>query len=193
MNNKIAKKITFSAVMIALSTVLSLIKLFDLPLGGSITPLSMLPVCLISIVFGIKFAIIPCMLYGVIQMMIGGIFGWGLTPEILIASIALDYVVAFGVLCFAGIFRKKGFIGNIVGIFFASALRFISHFVSGFILWTNMDQFTLFGNTFANKPVLYSLCYNGLYMLPEAVLTCIGAIIIFKIPVFDKLLKDNSI
>lgn len=190
MKNNTAKKITFSAIMIAMSTILSLITIFKLPLGGAITPFSMLPVCLISIVFGVKFAVVPCILYGVIQMMTGGVFGWGLSPIILIASICLDYLIAFGVLSLSGVFRKKGYKGAVSGIFFACVLRFICHFISGFVLWSNMEQFTMFGNTFVSKPVLYSLCYNGLYMLPETVLTCIGAIIILKIPAFKKNIRQ---
>ena len=193
MKNNTAKKITFSAIMIALSTVLSLITVFKLPLGGAITPFSMLPICLISIVFGVRFAVIPCVLYGAIQMMLGGVFGWGLSPVILIASIVLDYLFAFGILSLSGIFRKKGYFGAVLGILVACTMRFICHFVSGFVLWSNMEQFTMFGNTFVSRPVLYSLCYNGLFMLPETVLTCIGAAIIFKIPSFARLIKDNSL
>ena len=37
------KKLTMSAVMVALSAALSLVKIFEMPLGGSVTLLSMVP------------------------------------------------------------------------------------------------------------------------------------------------------
>ena len=169
------RKLTVSAVLIALSTVLSLVKVFEMPLGGSITLFSMLPVCLIGILYGTKYAVLPCVLYGAIQMFIGNPFGWGLTPTVLIGSIFLDYLFAFGVLCTSGIMRDKGKYGLVCGVAIASVLRFISHFIAGFILWTNFEQFNLFGQAFVGKPILYSACYNGFYMLPELIITVIGA------------------
>lgn len=180
------KMLTVSAIMVALSTVLSFLKVYDLPLGGSITVLSMLPVCMIGLLFGIKAAVLPCLLYGAIQMMIGGVFGWGLTPAVLIGAIVFDYLLAFGVLCFSGSFRKKGFVGIIFGIGLACVLRFACHMVSGCIFFRSFDVFS--------NPYIYSLVYNGSYMLPELILTVIGAVVIFKtlfkIPFFKNLIKD---
>lgn len=179
-NQSTLKKLTVCAVLVALSTALSFVKVFEMPLGGSITLFSMLPVCLIGILFGTKYAVLPCILYGAIQMFIGNPFGWGLTPVVLIGSIFLDYLIAFGVLCTSGIMKNKGEYGFVGGVVIASVLRFISHFVSGFILWTNFEQFKLFGQAFVGKPVLYSLCYNGFYMLPELIITVLGAIALEK-------------
>ena len=173
-------KIVITAVLLALSTELSTIKVFEMPLGGSITLLSMLPVCLISIMYGTAWAAAPCIIYGAIQMFLGNPFSWGLTPKILIGCIFFDYIIAFGVLCFAGILRKKGFWGIVAGITFACTLRFVSHLFSGVVFFVNLEQFELFGTTFVNHPFLYSLCYNGLYMLPELILTVIGATVLFK-------------
>ena len=176
----VLRKLTISAVLVALSTALSLVKVFEMPLGGSITLFSMLPVCLIGILYGTRYAVIPCLLYGLIQMLIGNPFGWGLTPAVLIGSIFLDYLLAFGVLCTSGIMRNKGKYGLLFGVAIASALRFILHFISGIILWTNFEQFNLFGQAFVGKPILYSACYNGFYMLPELIITVIGAFFLEK-------------
>lgn len=173
-------KICTAAVLVALSTVLSLVKVVDMPLGGSVTLLSMLPVCMISVMYGPAFAILPCFLYGVIQLFIGNPFGWGLSPVMLIGCIVLDYLLAYGILCTAGIFRSKGVKGAIFGIILACVLRFVSHFISGFVIFSNLAQFELFGETFVNHPILYSICYNGLYMLPETVLTAAASIPLVK-------------
>ncbi len=172
MKNNNLTKITVSAVLIGLATVLSLLKIVQMPLGGSVTVVSMLPICLISIMYGPAFAIMPCVLYGAIQMVIDGVFSWGLTPEILIGSTVFDYLVAFGALCLAGLFRKKGVKGIISGVGIALLGRFLSSFTSGCIFFRCFDIF--------NNPYIWSLCYNGAYMLPELILTAIAAGLLFK-------------
>ncbi len=173
-------KLTTTAILLSLGTVLSLIKIWEMPLGGSVTLLSMLPVCLISIMYGPVWAIAPCVLYGAIQMMLSQVFGWGLTPVMLIGCIVFDYLLAFGVLCISGIFRKKGAPGIAGGIALACVVRFASHFISGYVIFKNLEQFELFGSLFTNKPILYSVCYNGFFMLPELLMTTVAAFLIFK-------------
>ena len=95
------------ALMLALAVVLSYVKLFQLPFDGSITLLSMLPVCLVSIKYGLGWGMGTAFCYSWFQVLQGGVFAWGLTPVMLIASLALDYVLAFSVLGLAGVFRKK--------------------------------------------------------------------------------------
>ncbi len=170
--NKTLRKITISAVLIALSTVLSVIKVVQMPLGGSVTLLSMLPICMIGVMYGTKFAVLPCLLYGCLQTFLGGVFGWGLTVNILIACILLDYVAAYGCMCLSGIMKNKGTKGICAGVALALFGRFLCHFISGCVLFR---EFEVFGN-----PYIYSLCYNGLYMLPELILTCIGAVLLFR-------------
>ena len=177
--NKNVKKLTVSAIFIALSTVLSLIPIVQMPLGGKLTLLSMLPVCLIGVMYGIKYAIIPCLAYGLIQTFLGGIFGWGLSLGQLIACMLLDYIVAYGCMAFSGLLRKKGVVGICVSISIAMVGRFVCHFVSGVVLWSTLDVF--------NNPYIYSLCYNGAYMLPEMILTIIGAVLLFKTKTLDKI------
>ena len=182
-------KLTTSAMLIALSTVLSLVKVWQMPLGGAITLLSMVPVCLISVMYGVRYAIIPCFIYGAIQMFLDNPFGWGLTPAILIGSIFFDYLFAFGILCIAGSFRKYGTGGIIGGVALACFARFISHFISGFVLFANLDQWAAFCKTFVNHPILYSVCYNGFYMLPELIITVIGVTVLCKTGAVNYVLK----
>ena len=163
------KKLTVSAIMIALATVLSLIPFIKMPLGGSLTPLSMLPICLIAITFGTKWGILCAFLYSLIQLGIdiGPALSWGLTPQALAGTIAFDYIVPFTLLGFSGIFANKGKIGAISGIALSLIGRFLCHFTTGIIIFDIWCEWQ-------NVP-LYSLCYNGAYMLPELILTTIGA------------------
>ena len=181
------------AIMIALATVLSFIRVVKLPWGGSITLLSMLPIVLFSIRRGIKAGLTVSFLFSLVQFIQGimdGLFGWGLTPGSLVACIFLDYLLAFTVLGLAGIFRKKGVPGWIAGIAFAILLRFTMHFLSGVIIWQSFGQ--LWGEFFTENTVLYSLLYNGAYMLPEMIFTIIGAVALLKMPKVGSYLTNAS-
>ncbi len=178
------------ALMLALSVVLSLIPLpfIKLPYGGAVTLFSMVPVCLVAIKYGFRWGLGTAFCFSWFQILQGGVFGWGLTPVMLIASLFLDYIFAYTVLGFAGIFRKKGYLGMLGGITLVCALRFFIHFLSGVILWANLEQFVAFGQEWVACPVLYSICYNGAYMLPETVLAVVFAAIVLKIPQIKKLI-----
>ena len=176
------------AIMLALAVILSYIQFGKLPWGGSITPASMLPLCLIAMKYGLKWGVGTAFCYAWFQILQGGVFGWGLTPTILIASLLLDYILAFSVLGLSGVFAKKGTLGQIGGVAMACVLRFVIHFLSGIILWANLEQFVAFGETFVNRPVLYSLLYNGSYMLPETVITVVVAVILLRIPQIRRLM-----
>lgn len=180
------------AAMVALATILSFIRVFKLPWGGSITLLSMLPIVIFSIKRGIKIGLTASFAFALIQFAQGimdGLFGWGLTPGMLVACIFLDYLGAFTVLGIAGIFRKKGFIGWISGISIAVALRFLFHFLSGVVIWGSFGE--LWPAFYTENTWLYSFLYNGCYMLPELVFTVIGAIVLLKTPGTSKLLLED--
>ena len=170
------------AVMVALATVLSMIKVFQLPLGGSITALSMLPICLFSLRWGIGWGLIGGLAHAAIQMglSLGEVVGWGLSPVALVGCIVLDYLLAFTVIGLAGMFRNKGKWGMLLGVFLALALRFVCHLASGtliFDIWLPEEW---------SNPFLYSVVYNGSFMLPEAIATCIAAFGLLKVPAIFK-------
>lgn len=176
------KTLAECGVLIALAAVLSMIKVFKLPWGGSITLLSMLPVVMISIRHGLKTGVFSSFVYAVIQLIFGilfdGLLGWGLTAEMLIACILLDYIIAFTVLGLAGIFANKGMGGVIGGTALAIAFRFCSHVVSGVVVFASAGK--LWEGFETTNSWLYSMVYNGCYMLPEMIITVIGAVIIYK-------------
>ncbi len=181
------------AVMIALATVLSFIRVYHLPWGGSITLLSMLPIAMYSIKHGVKKGLAAALVFSVIQLIQGiseGLFGWGLTPVMLIACILLDYLLAYTVLGVAGIFRGKGAFGWVGGTVLALLLRFLCHFGSGVIIWKSFGE--LWNGFSTDNTWLYSFLYNGSYMLPEIVFTAIGAFILFRIPQIRRLIEGKS-
>lgn len=180
------------AVMIAMATVLSFIQVFKLPWGGSITLLSMLPIALFSIKRGVKSGLIVAFLYSLIQFgqgIMDGLFGWGLTPGMLIACILLDYILAFTVLGLSGLFRKT-LAGQIAGIALAVILRFVCHFLSGVVIWHSFGQ--LWEGFYTENTYLYSLVYNGVYMLPELIFTVAGAVALLKLPQTRKFLLSDE-
>ncbi len=182
--NKTAKTgiLAECAILIALSTVLSFVKVWNMPWGGSITLLSMLPVALISIRHGIKQGLFSSFIYACIQLAMGmlldGLLGWGLTIGMLIACIALDYVIAFTAIGIAGIFRKRGFAGVMAGTALSVVVRFVSHVLSGVYVFASAGK--LWDGFETQNVWLYSTVYNACYMLPELILTLVGAAIVFK-------------
>lgn len=178
------KKLTMSAVMIALSTVLSLVTVMKMPLGGSVTLFSMLPVCMLSIMYGCRWGIVCAFIYslGQLALDIAGVAGWGLTPVAFAGCVVFDYLAAFTVLGLAGMFRAKGVPGYIAGIALAVALRMLSHIISGVIFFSSWAPEGW-------NPFVYSLAYNGAYMVPEFIFTFAGAIILLKEPHAAKLFR----
>jgi len=153
-----------SSLLVAIGFALSYVTPFRLPWGGSVTPLSMLPILMIGIRHGLKWGLLGGIVYACLQMMqqfwpppTGTVQGY-------IAVVMLDYLLAFTVLGLSGLFRGRKF-----GLLYAAplclTLRYLSHFISGIVVW---------GIYAEDMPVwLYSLTYNGSYMVPEIILTTI--------------------
>ena len=169
-------------MMIALAAVLSMVKVWNMPWGGSVTLFSMLPIILLSVKFGIRQGLFVSFVYSAVQLLFGiifdGLLGWGLTPVMLISCIFLDYIIAFSALGIAGIFRNKGTGGIIGGTILAVGIRFISHISSGVFVFASAGK--LWEGFETQNTLLYSLVYNGCYMLPEIILTVLGVYLLFK-------------
>jgi len=145
----IAETVTF----VALATVLSYIKIFSLPQGGSVTAASMVPILWLALRRGPKVGLFAATLYGVVQFALG--------PYIYHpAQVLLDYPIAFGLLGVAGFFQKRPFIGVSLGIFG----RFFAHFLSGIIFFASYAPEGM-------NPAIYSAVYNGGYLLVELVIS----------------------
>ncbi|NLZ46594.1 MAG: proton-coupled thiamine transporter YuaJ [Clostridiales bacterium] len=189
MKNKKVLIMVEGAIMIALATVLSYIK-FGWAWGGSITLLSMLPIVLFSIKRGVKWGLIVSFLYSLTQFAQGvneGLFSWGLSATMLVACIIFDYILAFTVIGFAGMFRKKGLGGWITGIVTVMLIRFACHYISGVVIWKSMG--TLWKGFATSNTYIYSLVYNGAYMVPEILFTTIAAVLLLKLPQVKKIVE----
>jgi thiamine transporter len=160
---------------IALSTVLSMIKLFAMPQGGSVTPASMLPIMFVALAFGPAWGIGVGAVYGLLQFVVEPYAAhW--------ASIILDYPLAFGLLGLAGFFarpRAKRIAERqilhrlsaikwpmiVMAVIVGMLGRTASHLISGVIFYASYAQEA------GQNPWIYSLVYNLSYMIPEALIT----------------------
>ena len=171
--NKQLVWLTESAVMIALATILSVLKIFDLPYGGSITVGSMLPMIIIAYRYGIGKGMITGLVYSAIQLLFGlNSLSYATSAAAAIAIIMLDYIVAFAVTGLGGVFKKAFKNNQTAGIMSGAALvcvlRFICHVISGCTVWAGVSIPSSDG-------LVYSLSYNATYMLPETIIVLILA------------------
>lgn len=144
-----------AAVMVALATVLSVIVLYRLPQGGSVTPASMVPLLVLAMRRGVRVGLSAGAVYGFIQFLIEPyVVHW--------AQVMLDYPVAFGLLGLAGLFRRWPYLGVVAGV----AGRLVAHVLSGVVF------FASFAPAGTNVWV-YSLVYNGSYLVPEMALSLV--------------------
>lgn len=154
-----AKQLTFSAMAIALAMITSMLKLINMPMGGSVTLFSMLFIALIGNWYGLGVGLTTGLAYGILQLVID--------PYILsLPQMLLDYIFAFGALGLSGIFSKSKN-GLIKGYLMAIFGRFVFSTLSGYIF------FPTFMPEFFDSAILYSICYNGAYIGAEAALTLI--------------------
>ena len=172
---------TEAAVMVAMATVLSLIKFNKLPFGGSFTLLSMFPIIVYSIRRGVGRGVFAGFVYAVLQLIldIGEIMTWGLTPGVLVACFFMDYLIPFTVIGLAGLFRRHGYAGWLGGTALVIMLRYASHYLSGVILWKSVGEVL---GRYIDNTYLYSLLYNGTFMVPEFIFTMIAAAVLFALP-----------
>ena len=152
-----AKQLSFSAMAIALAMVTSMLKLWDMPMGGSVTLFSMLFIVLIGHWYGFGVGLTTAIAYGILQLIVD--------PYIIsFPQMLLDYVFAFGALGLSGIFSKSN--KHLIPAYITGVLgRFVFATLSGYIF------FPTFMPEFFDSAILYSICYNGAYIGAEAILT----------------------
>lgn len=150
------RQLVICAAAVALGTVLSNIKLFHFPTGGSITLLSMLVICLPGYFFGLGAGIMAGVAYGVLQLLID--------PYVLFPmQLVVDYLLAFGALGLSGLFTNarhgliKGYAAGVIG-------RYLFAVISGWIFfgsyaWEGWGALS------------YSLVYNAIYIFAEGAVT----------------------
>ena len=204
------KRLTESAMLLALAIVLELVSkavIPNLPFGGQITLASMLPVVLISYRYGLKWGFVSSFCYALIEMVIGmknvtaafqpGTFGDGVMIGNAILMVSFDYLLAFTSLGLGGLFRGKvknaGLslcLGSVVSLF----VRYLCHVVSGAVLYGTWAEWFFTQEGFPGWGAgivasvspdalawVYSLVYNGMYMLPEILVTAAAALLLGRV------------
>ena len=214
MNMK-TKRITESAMLLAVAIVLELVsKMFipEMPFGGQITLVSMLPVVLISYRHGVKWGLVAGFTYAFLEMALGaktvaaafqpGYFGDSVMLINALVMCALDYLVAFTVLGIGGCFRhkiQKPGKALALGSLVALLARYAAHTASGYILFAGwaewfftQDGFPAWGAALVESlspealGLTYSVVYNGFYMIPEIILTMVASMLLARIPAIVK-------
>ena len=209
MTNK-TKRLTESAMLIAIAVVLELagrMVIPPMPFGGQLTLCAMLPIVLISYRHGVKWGLVAGFAYACLQMALGadvvtaafqpGYFGDGRMIGNAVVMCALDYLLAYTSLGLGGAFRRKHAPrGALVrGVMLALTARYLCHVLSGYILFSGWAEWfftqegfpawgaALVGSLSPNALGLaYSAVYNGMYMIPEILITAIAACLLAKIP-----------
>ena len=205
------KRMTESAMLLAVAIVLELVSKMivpEMPFGGQLTLASMLPVVLISYRYGVKWGLTSGVCYALIEMALGGktiaaafqpdYFGDGVMIFNALLMCILDYIVAFTVIGLGGCFRNKiknAGVALSCGSLVALGCRYLAHICSGYILFAGyaewfftQEGFPAWGaNLVASLSpsvlgIVYSIVYNGMYMIPEMIITSIVALLLGKVP-----------
>ena len=205
------KRLTESAMLIALAVVLEIVGrtvIPPMPFGGQLTLVSMLPIVLVSYRHGIKWGLTTGFGYALVQMALGadtvtaafqpGYFGDGTMVGNAIIMCLLDYIVAYTALGLGGCFRdkiKNPGISLMCGSLVALSARYLAHIVSGYILFAGwaewfftQEGFPAWGAALVSSLSpnmlgwVYSIVSNGLFMVPEIILTAIAAVLLTRVP-----------
>ena len=177
MRNQKTRILVEAALMVALAVLLNMIKVYTLPTGGSITAAAMAPIVLLSVRRGWKWGLLGSGATALLQMLMDGVLvpaGEGLGQ--FVGVLLLDYILAFMVLGLAGLFAKpmgqRAFAVPVASCC-VTLLRYLCHFTSGIVLWGAYAP--------EGTPVwLYSLTYNGSYMIPETIITALVVTILYN-------------
>ena len=183
-----------SAIMVALATVLSMLKLWESPYGGSVTILSMTPIILLSLRRGLGVGLGAGLAHSLIQLLLGlSNVAWVPGAVGILVCVLTDYILPFTLLGLGGIFRKVKFSKNDTWNLFISAalgallvtlLRYACHIISGVAIWYELDL-----QWYADDPTHivhrygawgFSAVYNGIYMIPEILTTTVATPILHK-------------
>ena len=183
-------KLVLAAILVSLAMALSFAKLFSMPMGGSVTLGSMLPILLLSLALGVKWGLAGSTVFALFQLVQalieGNVFPYCETAGTLVLCILFDYVLPFTILGLAGALRNLRIgrfrhAGAYAGIVLTLTVRFLSHFITGVAIW---GQWAPEGM----GKYLYSLLYNGGFMLPELGITLVLAALLLESPEMRRLI-----
>lgn len=182
------------AVLLSMAIVFSFIKLWQMPMGGEVTFVSMLPVMLAGFRHGSKAGFLTAFIYSLFQLasafVSGNVFVYCTTAATFIICVLFDYIVPFtglGVACLLRNIKTSSVRFKKISIYFAVTcgimLRFICHYLTGVVIWGQWAG--------DEGPYIYSLLYNGTFLLPELILTLLVCVLLFKPQRTRKLLLNE--
>ena len=180
-------------IFIALATILSFLPVYEMPMGGSVTLASMLPILFIGVKFGYKWGLGASSVYMFIQLLQalikGNVFVYCAGALAVIVCLLFDYVVPFAILGLSAFAKPKdnekiSIVKVCITFGVLIFIRFICHFITGIVIWgqwapEGMGKF------------VYSLVYNGQYMLPELIITVAVAALMLSSQQIERLLSKN--
>lgn len=179
--NHTSRKLVEGAVMIAAAYILSFLQLYKLPLGGSVT-LEMIPLVIMGLRNGAKWGCLTGFVHGLLQMIMG-FSNVMYCPTLLsqIGCILMDYLLAYTALGLGGAFAKpfgeRRLAGVLVGTAICGALQFLCSFISGWLVWGSYYESIGISGT---ALMVYSLTYNGTFMLPNTVLAVLVVALLYR-------------
>ena len=192
------RELVLGATCIAISFILSFIRVFRLANAGSVTRASVLPLALYCYMFGFNKSMAVCFIFAILNFIQGP---YVVSPW----SALLDYLLPYLSISLIGLFsinaknydESKGlknhtrfFIG--LGVYFIC--RFASHTLAGYLYWNWADNFLgIFDGQLGGITALaYSLLYNTFYVLPDTIIVAIASIFVFKSKPINKMLLEYS-
>lgn len=182
-SRKAVRAMVEGAIFVALAEILGYIKLWHMPEGGSIS-LMMLPIIIYALRWGLGQGLLAGLALGILDFMLsGGIaIGW--------QSILGDYVIALTLLGLAGVGRKKGLPGILLGSILASLGRFVSIWITGATLWGEY-MYDIYGLPMDNE-FIYSFLYN-LPVLISGALAVLICVVLYNIKSTRKYMLGEDI
>ena len=198
------RRLAETAIMIALATILSELKIIPWVFGGGITIFAMVPMIFVSYRWGLKWGFFSAFVFGILQLLLGVVkHGMnGLDLWVLVADLVLEYLLAYTLLGLGGLFRnkiKRPWLALPLGGAVAVAARYLVHFIAGVLIWGNYAEWFFvedagagIGASVLNNfhglglAAVYSGIVNGSLFLGELIVTVIGLVIVGLIPAINK-------
>ncbi len=176
------------ALMVALAFALSCIPSISLPLGGTISFFTTLPIIMMSLRHGLRWGLCTAAVYSLTQTLQGmDNVLYVKTLGAMVAVILLDYVVAYTCLGLAGPLArrfKNKTLGLVVGIVVTGLMRYACAFVSGIVVWGQyLDE--------GVNPWIHSLLYNAGWLAPDLAIVLLAALLLSRVPVLG-ILEDTK-
>lgn len=166
------------SIMVALSTVLSVLKIIELPYGGSVTAASMLPIVIAVYRHGGLFGIGVAAVNSTIQFLFGmSNLAYAFNWQAAVAIVLFDYIFAFSVFALSGVFKRMfrdQSAAMLLGVLLASVLRYVCHTIVGCTVWAGISIPT-------EAAITYSLSYNATYMIPETLILLLATAYVFSV------------